>query len=364
MAAGVPAELGGLGVASLHDLALGINRLARGDGSTALAVTMHFGLTGLLVQDWRAATAAGQTEAAAPLEALLRGIGAGQVVLAAAFSEPGTDMIHPLVSGRPVDGGYALSGRKIFGTASPAAQLLFVPFRAPGADGQERTLAALVPVDAPGLKIVENWDALGMRASASHDLLFEDCLVPAAGVNDLGPWGQWSPLWLAGVVANHLGLVAAFLGIAEAARDQALELVSTRRKAPSDRLLAERAGVQHLVAENEIDLSASRAVLARAALLADAHFQAPAGSADPLPGLHALHKEFQAAKWFVTRKAVEIVDRALTLSGGAGYLNSSPLARLYRDVRAGPFMQPFSPNEVFEYLGKVTLGLDPSLEDW
>ena len=68
-------------------------------------------------------------------------------------------------------------------------------------------------------------------------------------------------------------------------------------------------------------------------------------------------KDFQCAKWFVTNRAVAIVDRAITASGGSGYLSRSPLSRMYRDVRAGPIMQLYSPNEQFEYIGKVTLDL-------
>ena len=78
-------------------------------------------------------------------------------------------------------------------------------------------------------------------------------------------------------------------------------------------------------------------------------------------GTTALFAEAQAAKAFVNDAATRIVDRALALSGGGGYLNTSPLARAYRDVRAGSFMHPLGANRAYDYLGHIALGEPSSL---
>ena len=67
-------------------------------------------------------------------------------------------------------------------------------------------------------------------------------------------------------------------------------------------------------------------------------------------------------KFVVTRKAVDVVDRAMTICGGAAYMSKHPLARLYRDARAGAFMQPYAPYEALEFIGKVTLGLSADID--
>ena len=138
------------------------------------------------------------------------------------------------------------------------------------------------------------------------------------------------------------------------------EALIHRTKQPGPGVLADRPAIQLSVADLEVDLTVARAALDRIARLADA-FVAEHSFASAAPEtFHPLAKEFQSTKYFVQRRCIDIVDRAMTLSGGAGYMSSNPLSRLYRDVRAGPFMQPFSPNEALIYIGRVALGRDPT----
>ena len=109
-----------------------------------------------------------------------------------------------------------------------------------------------------------------------------------------------------------------------------------------------------LLAENTVELSAARATLSRAAALLDAN-DGPDADAVALVG------EAQAAKAFVGRVAEQVVGRALELSGGAGYLNGHPLARAYRDVKAGSFMHPLGANRAYDLIADLALGREPEL---
>ena len=116
-----------------------------------------------------------------------------------------------------------------------------------------------------------------------------------------------------------------------------------------------------LAAEATIDLAVCRAVFERAANLIDQHYEAHPTSTGSDEAVTELFGEVQAAKAFISHAAPRIVDQALALSGGAGYLNGSPLARAYRDVRAVAFMHPLGDNRAYEFLAELALGREPTL---
>jgi alkylation response protein AidB-like acyl-CoA dehydrogenase len=359
LAGPVPEQFGGMGVESALDMMIGMSRLGRGCASTAIATQMHMAGAWETSRIWRGREHA-PPELAAAVENVMRGIAAKQVIGCAGFTEAGTDLSAPMTEATKLDDGYAITGRKIFGTMSPAANIIFTAVRIRSGEGDLRSLA-IVPLGAPGVTIHNNWDAMGMRASASHDITFEDVRVPDVSVLGGLPWGKLDASFAEMNASVNLGLIATFLGMAEAARDHALELTK-RRKGPSGKLLAERIPIQQIIGEIEIELATARAIIERTGRLSDEYFRRNPFGTTPSDEAFELVTQNQCMKWTVQRNAINIVDKAMTATGGSAYLAGNPLSRLYRDVRAGPFMQPFAPYEALEFIGKVTLGLDPQLD--
>ena len=355
-AAFVPEELGGLGLESLHDWVLTIATLARGDASTAISVNMHLGMSRGLVLGYREAQQ-GSPDAAEALAVPLRGIVSGDMVICATATEPGTDNLHPMPEAVREDEGWRIDGRKIFVSLSAIATLLALNLRVRGDEGDQLAMVML-PMSTPGLIPGEDWDALGMRSSGSQSVRFDGARVGPSDVRPIGPWGEWSVPMLQNRTVTNLPLVGAFLGIAEAAHDVAIDHLATSTRV--GRSAAGSSGVQHVVAEMTLELARCRATLSAAAVELDEYFARHVQGGATMQDAHHLMADYQAAKWTVNRGAIEVVSKAMDLLGGGGYTNSHVLARLYRDVRAGPFMQPFSPTELREYVGQVALSRYPA----
>ena len=346
-AAPVPVELGGLGVSSAHDLVVASSRLARGDASVAIGVNMHLVAVLNMERRRQVAVATGAERRARGFAGSLEQIARDDVVLAAAISERGQDITRPGTRATRTDSGWRIDGRKLFCTMSPAATDLYVAVTYADGEGVERYAYAMVPTDAPGIVVHDDWDALGMRASGSNSVSLEGVELPESGVRGGFRAGDPLPYMERNLVAG-LFHAAASLGIAESADQLA-------RRGVAGRINGDARPRMH-VADNAIDLAAARGVLSRAAGLIDDHRAAnPASDGSP-EQLGVLFAEAQAAKAFVNEAAARIVDRALALSGGAGYLNGSALARAYRDVKAGSFMHPLGANRAYDYLAHVALG--------
>lgn len=351
--AAIPVELGGLGVTQVRDLMAVVARLAHADGSMAIVAQMHLGGTWSLSRAWRAGMG-GQA-----LTDLLAGIGRGEVWLASAVTEAGTNFFHPRTTLRAVPPGWLVDGVKVFATGSLAATHLNTNARVVGGAYDGRLANIYVPATTAGVTIIDDWDGLGMRSSGSGQVRFEACeLGSSALVLPGGPYGEFTPAALVGRAMGNLGNVAAIVGVAEAARDLAVARARSEGRV-SETPLGERATVRHSLAELETDLYAATAALARVAGWADELASQP-------PPSHAVAQEFMAAfqmaKLIVNRSALAVTDRAMTLCGGSGYLGGHPAARFARDARAGQFMQPFSPHEALGFIGAIVAGTDPDVE--
>lgn len=351
-----PVEAGGMGVESVHDLMVASSRLARGDAGPTLGVNMHLLILQSLVRQRRMAINRGDEHRTSALTGMLRGLVAQGAFVAAAVSEVDQDLLRPSAAVEVVDGELRLNGRKIICSGAPAATHFSTAVTTAGEAG-ERYAYAMVPRELPGVTVLDDWDALGMRSSGSCTVVFENVALPGFRGGKGVEAGRITAEHLEEIMASGPAHAAASLGVAEAAHAASIAAVCKKRqKSPGTPI---RSFVQERAAENSIDLAAARAVFSRSLRMMDKYHDSHPSDRGTLAEVSAVFAEVQRAKAFINAAAVRISDRAIAMAGGSGYMSGSPLARHYRDARAGSFMHPLGANTAIEYLGAHTLGLQP-----
>jgi alkylation response protein AidB-like acyl-CoA dehydrogenase len=274
-------------------------------------------------------------------------------VFASGHSERGNDVpvLLSTSSAERVDGGYRFTGHKIFGSLSPVWTRLGIHAMDAGDAEGPQIVHAFLPRDTPGITIKQTWDTLGMRATQSQDTILDGAFVPDRYIARRLPAGTADLYVLCMSVAALGGIASVYLGIAHRALELAVASAHQRTSIALSRSMAYHPGVQHEIAEMALRLEAMDAQLER--VVSDWDEGVDYGD------LWAL--KIAAAKHNVCEGAKDVVDRAMTISGGGGLFRSNELERLYRDVRAGGF-HPENPLLVHETIGKAVLGIDPNEE--
>jgi alkylation response protein AidB-like acyl-CoA dehydrogenase len=339
--AAVPMEFGGLGLTHI-EVCREQRRLARRSAPTALGINMHLLTTGIAADLWRK----GDNSQVWLLEEAASG-----AVFAYGYSESGNDLeaLYSAARAERVEGGYRFFGHKHFGTLTPVWTWLNI-YGADTADPEgPKIVHAVMSRGTAGYRIVETWDTLGMRATASQDTILEGALVPDRYVIRTRKPG------FAGADAFVLTLFALFqptianiyIGLAERARDLAIERVKKKNSvADMTRSMAYHPEVQHAIAEIMIEIEGMIPYADRIA--EDWTNGVDHGSLWPA--------KLVAAKYHCVESAFRVVDRAMEVSGGRGMFKGDELERLYRDVRCGRF-HPANAMTVHEVVGKAALGI-------
>jgi len=321
VAAGVPQALGGHGL-ELRALCEMLRVLGRGCSSTALAFSMHTHQVAVAAWRWR--------QQNAPVAPLLERVARERIMV---VSTGGGDWLDSSGEAVPAEGGFRVRVRKPFSSGSPGGDLLSTS----AVVGETEVIHFIVPMSAPGLRIVPTWRTLGMRATASHDLVLEDVFVPESAVAVRRPRGKWHPLFhLLCMLALPL-IYSVYVGVAEAARERAIALVKRRR---SDGHLLQ------LVGGMENRLAAARHAHRAWVALGETAQPGPQTTAEAL-----------SCRTLVAEAVLETVSAAMDVAGGAAFFRANGLERLFRDAQGARY-HPLQEGLQKDYSARIALGME------
>jgi alkylation response protein AidB-like acyl-CoA dehydrogenase len=305
----VPREDGGEGASHLG-YALAIEAIARASATMAVILAVHNSLVTATLQ------AAG-TEA--QRRQWLRRLATGDALGAFALSEAdaGTDAANQQTVARRTADGYAITGRKLWITNGNEADLFIVFANINPEVGYRGITGFLVDRGMPGFTVGKKEDKLGIRASSTCELLFEDCHVSRDRI--LGEVGKGYKVAIETLNEGRIGIGAQMIGLAQGALDHAVRYTKERKQ--FGKPIADFQGVQFQLARMAIDVESARLLVYNAARLRDA-------------GLPFLH-EAAICKIVSSEAAERVTSMAVNLYGGYGFVRDYPVEKLFRDAKIG-----------------------------
>jgi alkylation response protein AidB-like acyl-CoA dehydrogenase len=304
----VPDAQGGAGATFFHAV-LAVEALSRVDPSIGVLVDVQNTLVVNAIVRW-----GGEQLGARYLPAL-----AEKTVGAYALSEAGAGSDAFALTTRAVEtqDGFLLNGRKLWITNGNEAGI-FIVFATVNPDAGYRGITAfVVDRDSRGFTIGRKEDKLGIRASSTCELLFEDCHVPRANV--LGEVGKGYKVAIETLNEGRIGIGAQMIGLAQGALDHAVAYTKERKQ--FGKAIADFQAVQFQLARAATDLEAARLLVYNAARLCDA-------------GVPFL-REAAMCKIFSSEVAERVASLAVNLYGGYGFVKDYPVEKLFRDAKIG-----------------------------
>ena len=303
----VPTEFGGAGLGCLEYATI-IEELARVDASVALSVSAHNSLCGGHIN------LAGSGE---QKRKYLTPLARGEKLGCWSLTEPGSGSDASAVrSHARLDGDHwVLDGVKTFVTNGHYADICVVMMATEKTAGRHGISAFIVEKGTPGFRPGKKENKLGMRASDTAELVFEDCRIPRA--NCLGKPGEGFIDCLKVLDRGRVGIAALAVGIAQGALEASTTYASQRRQ--FGRPIAEFQAIRWKLADMATEIAAARLLTYHAASLADRG--------------RPLTKEGAMAKLFAGEAAVRATNEAVQIYGGYGFIKDYPVEKYYRDVK-------------------------------
>ena len=304
----IPEEHGGSGASFFHAV-LAVEALSRVDPSIAVLVDVQNTLVINALQCW------GSTELR---NAYLPRL-ASTIVGAYALSEAGSGSDAFALGTRATARGdsWLLSGRKLWITNALEAGVYLVFATVEPAAGYRGITAFVVDRTAPGLSLGKKEDKLGIRASSTCELIFEDCRVPSSHV--LGEVGKGYKVAIETLNEGRIGIGAQMIGLSQGALDHALAYTKERKQ--FGKAVSDFQAVQHQLARAATELEAARLMVYNTARLRD--------------GGRPFLREAAMCKLFSSEVAERITSLAVNLYGGYGFVKDYPVEKLYRDAKIG-----------------------------